>query len=72
MKYIASNIREGEYEYALRFPNGLYYTGRANSESEPNAWQGELHQAFTYTEEGAYYKKYSLDCFSNTTVVRVL
>jgi len=59
------------FEYALQFRNGLYYTGRVNSEAEPNAWQGEAHQAFCYTENGAYIKKAMQECFAECTVVHL-
>lgn len=58
-------------EYALQFPNGLYFTGRVNSYKEPTAWQGERHHAFTYTEQGAHTKT-RLGPFKNCTVVKVL
>jgi hypothetical protein len=60
------------FEYAIRFPNGEYYTGRVNSESEPNAWQGEKHEAFTYTVDGAYRKIQSVACFILCDVVKVI
>lgn len=60
------------FEYALKFPNGTYYTGRANSEHLPNNWQGDKREAFTFTEKGAYLKKDSLDCFSQCTVEHIL
>jgi len=60
------------FEYALKFPNGKYYTGRVNSESKPDYWQGENHEAYTMTEFGAYKKKDSLDCFKLCTVEKVL
>lgn len=60
------------FEYALKFPNGKYYTGRVNSESKPDYWQGEKHEAYTMTEFGAYKKKDSLDCFKLCTVEKVL
>ena len=56
-----------QFNYVLRFPNGTYYTGRVNSDKEPNAWQGEAHQAFTYTQRGAYTKK-QLECFRDCAV----
>ncbi len=59
------------FEYALQFPNGLYYTGRVNSEAEPNAWQGKAHEAFGYAERGAYTKKASMECFAECTVVHL-
>lgn len=40
-----------EFNYAIKFPNGKYYTGRAGE-----GFQGEKHEAFTYTEKGAYGK----------------
>jgi len=62
-----------KYEYAIRFPNGLYYTGRVNSDAEPNAWQGRIVLAFTFTEEGAYKKIASLpDVFAGCVVQRIL
>jgi hypothetical protein len=61
------------FEYALKFPNGLYYTGRTNSESEPNNWmQGEKNDAYTFTEKGAYNKKDSSECFSACIVEHIL
>jgi len=60
-----------QFDYALRFPNGKFYTGRVNSDAEPNAWQGEKHEAFTYTENGAYVKRNSLDCFKLCVIVNV-
>lgn len=62
-----------KFEYALRSPDGRYYTGRVNSESEPEAWLGPKHKAFTYTEEGAHNKlKLQPFAFRNFTVERVL
>ena len=58
-----------QFNYALRFPNGTYYTGRVNSDKEPNAWQGKAHQAFTYTQHGAYVKKQQFECFKDCDVV---
>lgn len=60
------------FEYALKFPNGKYYTGRVNSDSLPNNWQGEKKESFTFTEHGAYKKKDSLFCFAECTVEKVL
>lgn len=60
------------FEYALKFPNGTYYTGRVNSEARPDYWQGAKHEAFTYTIEGAYRKKDSMDCFKDCTVIHML
>lgn len=60
------------FEYALKFPNGKYYTGRVNSDALPDYWQGEKHEAYTMTEFAAYKKKDSLDCFKLCTVEKVL
>lgn len=60
-----------EFHYALRSPTGLYYTGRVNSDSEPDAWLGPKHKAFTYTEKGAHVKKDNFACFRSFTVERV-
>lgn len=60
------------FEYALKFPNGKYYTGRVNSDSQPDYWQGEKHEAYTYTEKGAYAKKDSGFCFSSCVVEKVI
>lgn len=60
------------FEYALRFQNGKYYTGRVNSDALPDYWQGEKHEAYTFTEKGAYAKKDSLFCFANCTVEKVI
>jgi len=60
------------FEYALKFPNGKYYTGRVNSDALPNYWQGEKHEAFTFTLAGAYKKKDSLECFSSCVVEKIL
>jgi len=60
------------FEYALKFPNGKYYTGRVNSDSKPDYWQGEKREAYTFTEKGAYRKKDSLECFSSCIVERVI
>ena len=54
--------------YALKFPNGSYYTGRVNTDSEPNAWQGTKRQAWTY---GIYMADHHLTMtpyFRNCTV----
>ena len=40
-----------EFNYAIVFPNGKYYTGRTGQ-----CEQGEKSEAFTYTEKGAYAK----------------
>lgn len=61
-----------EFNYAIKFTDGTYYTGRVNSDNEPNAWKGNKDQAFTYTMQGAYRKIDSIDCFKNCTVERVL
>lgn len=60
------------FEYALKFPNGKYYTGRVNSEALPDYWQGEKREAYTMTEHGAYTKKDSLSCFADCTVEKVV
>lgn len=60
------------FEYALKFPNGRYYTGRVNSAEKPDYWQGEKREAFTYTLAGAYKKKDSLECFSSCVVEKIL
>lgn len=60
------------FEYALKFPNGKYYTGRVNSDLRPDYWQGEKREAYTFTEFGAYKKKDSLECFSSCVVEKVL
>ena len=60
------------FEYALKFPNGKYYTGRVNSEALPDYWQGEKHEAYTMTEHGAYKKRDSLSCFVECTVEKVI
>ena len=59
------------FEYALKFPNGKYYTGRVNSESKPDYWQGEKREAYTMTEFAAYKKKDSLECFASCTVEKI-
>ena len=61
-----------EFNYAIRFPNGTYYTGRVNSEAEPSAWQGKKHEAFTYTIEGAYNKVSKGGCFKNCSIVHII
>jgi hypothetical protein len=60
-----------KYEYALRSSSGKYYTGRVNSDEKPNHWLGNLHEAFTYTLEGAYKKKDNFECFKDFEVVRI-
>jgi hypothetical protein len=58
------------FEYALKFPNGKYYTGRVNSPELPDYWQGEKREAITYTtEKGAYEKRDSLFCFASCVVI---
>jgi hypothetical protein len=63
------------YAYAIKFPDGTYYTGEVNTEANPNAWKGPRSQAFTYTETGAH-RKINMDCFKDCfkgcTVERVL
>ena len=62
-----------KFEFALQFPNGTYYTGRANSDDKPDYWQSaHKRDAFTFTEKGAYVKRDSLGCFASCTVVRLL
>lgn len=63
---------ELKFEYAIQFPDGSFYTGRVNSPAEPNAWQGARHEAFTFTERGAYTKRDRLACFAGCTVVHIL
>ena len=60
------------FEYALKFPNGKYYTGRVNSDSQPDYWQGEKHEAYTFTEHGAHVRKDSLECFASCVVEKVI
>ena len=60
------------FEYALKFPNGKYYTGRVNSKALPDYWQGDKCEAYTFTERGAYKKKDSLPCFAECTVEKVI
>lgn len=60
------------FEYALKFPNGKYYTGRVNSPELPDYWQGEKHEAYTMTEYGAHKKKDFLFCFAECTVEKVV
>jgi hypothetical protein len=60
------------FEYALKFPNGKYYTGRVNSEALPDYWQGDKREAFTFTLAGAHKKKDSLACFSFCVVEKIL
>ncbi len=38
-----------KFEYAIKFPDGEYYTGRAGE-----GFTGPKHEAFTLTEEGAH------------------
>ena len=60
------------FDHAIKFPNGLYYTGRTNNAARPDYWQGPKHEAVTYTEKGAYHKRDAFDCFANCTVERLL
>ena len=39
------------FEYAVRFADGTYYTGRAGE-----GFKGARHEAFTFTEMGAHAK----------------
>lgn len=58
-----------EFNYAIRFADGTYYTGKAGDEM-----QGKRSEAFTYTQNGAYAKidrlKHS-PWFNNATVEQV-
>lgn len=45
------NPAELEFNYAIRFADGTYYTGRAGLE-----YKGPKREAFTFTERGAYNK----------------
>lgn len=46
-----------EFNYAIKFPDGTYYNGRApNMEVDPNGMKGPKFKAFTYSEAGAYKK----------------
>lgn len=60
------------YAYALRFPNGTFYTGRVNSDDKPDYWAGPVHEAFTFSEAGAYRKRDASWCFRYCTVERVI
>lgn len=40
-----------KFEYAIRFADGTYYTGRAGA-----GYKGTKSEAFTYTEKGAHAK----------------
>ena len=55
------------FEYALKAPNGLYYTGKAG-----DGCLGDKYQAFTYTETGAYRKIDTNPAFKGFTVERIL
>ncbi len=60
------------FNYALRFPSGLFYTGRVTSDSKPDYDRGEKSEAFTYTQEGAYRKIQSTpDYWKGVEVVRI-
>lgn len=61
-----------KFEYAIKFPNGLYYTGEVNTATNMNAWQGEKNKAFTYTYFGAQNKIQSQFCFSNCEIEKVI
>ncbi len=54
------------YNYAIRFSTGMYYTGRSGAE-----YNGPRHQAYTFTEAGAYAKIERMD-WHDATVERVL
>lgn len=60
------------YEYAIKFENNLYYTGRVNSNENPNYLQGKKHQAFTYTESSAYRLIERKFYFKNCTVEKII
>jgi len=60
------------FEYAIKFPNGTYYTGRVNSDEKPNYWQGKKDEAFTFTEFGAHNKINNGFCFKDCIVERIL
>lgn len=71
----STNLAHGlQFEYAIRYPNGKFYTGRVTSPEEPNAHQGESFQAFTYTEAGAHAKidQDRTGHFAGCTVVHVI
>lgn len=55
-----------ELNYALRSPDGRYYTGRVG-----DGWLGDKHQAFTYTFQGAL-RKTRLEAFREFVVERIL
>jgi hypothetical protein len=61
-KHKASSV----YEYAMRFPDGTYYTG---NNVEP---KGERHQAYLYSELGAYLRRDIIKGFEDCVVERVL
>lgn len=42
--------------WALRFPNGTYYTGRVTSDERPNYHQGSHSEAFCFTYRGALHR----------------
>lgn len=65
-------IDELFFGYAIKLPDGGYYTGRVNSAAEPNAWSGKKAEAFTYTERGAYNKIDRCPAFAGCSVERVL
>lgn len=55
------------FEYALVSPDGLYYTGKAG-----DGWLSpSRHDAFTYTEQGAYAKIDRVDVFKQFSVERL-
>lgn len=66
--YKGLNLR---FEYAIRFENGKYYTGRAG-----DSFAGSIGEAFTYTESGAYSKiermKDTINYWKNATVEKVI
>lgn len=67
MAYKGLNL---SFEYAIRMPNGGYYTGYSGDKHI-----GQKHQAFKYTEAGAYAKiahmRQLTDSWKNATVERI-
>ena len=60
------------FEYAIQFPNGLYYTGRVSSDALPDYDRGTKNEAFTYTREGAYNRiRSQLGYWHGAQVVRI-
>lgn len=57
--------------YVLQFLNGKYYSGRVNSDAEPNAWQCDnASDAFGYSKEGAENQKNLFFCFKDCIIIQ--